>query len=56
MERAEGLGIIVLCLLRFTLHLSRLTVCETDQETEKITSISTGAPRGNSAAPTATRA
>jgi hypothetical protein len=26
------------------------------QETEKITSISTGAPRGNSAAPTATRA
>ena len=29
---------------------------ETDQETEKITSISTGAPRGNSAAPTAARA
>ena len=31
-------------------------VRETDQEMERITSISTGAPRGNSAAPTATRA
>jgi hypothetical protein len=33
-----------------------ILIREPDQETEKITSISTGAPRGNSAAPTATRA
>ena len=40
---------------RFTPHVSRF-LRETAQETEKITSISTEAPRGNSAAPTAARA
>ena len=42
--------------LRITFHALPFSVFEIDQETEKITSISTGAPRGNSAAPTAARA